>query len=191
MLEARDRRRHAEPERADADANAASVVRRGIRTPCLYPEDTRGFDRGRRIVTALARAPGDDQLDNESPGARAVRRDLRAQRFRIGRRDREPPAARRETLEMVVEPADAAVAGGHRLEQPVAVRETPIGGIHAGPATVHEPKRFQAVRRLEEPPQRCSRNVRLASAAAAAFCDAGLAEALEDDRAVRAPEPER
>ena len=58
---------------------------------------------------------------------------------------------------MQVEPADAAVARGHRLEQTVPVREPAIRGIDAGRLSVHEPERVHDATRARLISPSCSR----------------------------------
>ena len=86
-------------------------------------------------------------LTTARPCSRAVRGDLAREQAARRRRNLQPPAAVLEPIEMQVEPADAPVARGHRLEQAVAVREPAIRGIDAGRLSVHEPERVHGATR--------------------------------------------
>ena len=68
--------------------------------------------------------------------------DLLCEDAPLGRRNLQSPATFFETVEVQIEPADAAVACSHGLEQPVAVAEPAVGGIDPGSLSVHEPEGF-------------------------------------------------
>src|SRR5690606_38329434 len=113
-------------------------------------------------------------------GPRTMRADLLAQQVPVGRGDRESPAAEQQPIEMVVEPADAAVAACHRLEHAVAVGESSIARIDPARPAVDERYLLHAAnlskRALTPRPRAPGRR--------------GSSQALERERPVRAAEPE-